>query len=157
MIISEEVSKQLNEAKAQLKGYARRHFMAETVKTLCNGSPSQAERELGWNRATLQKALGEQAGGYCAVEQSHRRGRKPSEAHLPGLLDDLREIAEQCSQTEPTFRTTQWYTRLTAKEARHQLVVQKGYAAECLPSEETIRQKRNQLGYKLKRVKKANQ
>lgn len=156
MIISEEMRHLFNETKAALKGYARRHFMAETVQTVFGGNASRAESELGWNRGTINKAVAEREGGFCYVDQSHRRGRKASEEHLPSLLDDLRTIAEQCSQTDPTFRTTRLYTRLTAAEARRQLVAQNGYCDDELPSEETIRQKLNALGYRLKRVKKAN-
>ncbi len=156
MEITEAIGKLLNETKANLSGYQRRHFMAETVKTICEGSPTKAERELGWNRSTLQRALAELEGGFCYVDQGHRRGRKKAESHLPKLLDDITEIAEQCSQTDPTFRTTQLYTRLTATEVRSQLMQQKAYTDEELPCVETIRLKLNQLGYKPTRVKKVN-
>ncbi len=156
MEITEALGKLLNETKANLSGYQRRHFMAETVKTICAGSATQAERTLGWNRSTLHKALAELEGGFCYIDQGHRRGRKKAESHLPQLLDDICEIAEQCSQTDPTFRTTQLYTRLTAREVRRQLMQQKAYTEEALPCVETIRLKLNQLGYKLRPVKKLN-
>jgi hypothetical protein len=41
---------------------------------------------------------------------------------------------------------------LSVAEVRRQLVAQKGYQSEMLPSEETIRQRINGLGYRLKRV-----
>lgn len=130
--------------------------MAETVKTLCGGSPTKAEQVLGWNRETVNKALEELEGGFCYVDQTHRRGRKPVEAQLPNLLDDLREIAGRFSQTDPTFRTTRLYTRLTAAEVRRELLKQKGYTEEELPSAETIRVKLNALDFRLQRVKKRN-
>ena len=40
---------------------------------------------------------------------------------------------------------------------RNQLIEQKGYQEEDLPSEEVIRQRLNELGYTLQAVKKANQ
>jgi len=46
------------------------------------------------------------------------------------------------------------YCRLSAAELRRQLVALKGYQSETLPSEETIRQRINPLGYWLKRVAK---
>lgn len=156
MIITQEVREWLNETKAALKGYARRHFMADTVQTMCEGSPMKAERELGWNRKTLRKALAEREGGFCYIDQGHQRGRKKAEEHLPTLLDDINAIAEQFSQTDPTFRTTRLYTRITAAEMRRQLIAQKGYHDAELPSEETIREKLNGLGYGSKRVKKVN-
>ncbi len=45
----------LNTAK-ELKGSARRIFMARTVQILGEGGQRLAERELGWNRGTLRKA-----------------------------------------------------------------------------------------------------
>ena len=156
MEITEEICKWLNETKASLKGYARRHFMAETVKTICDGSPMVAERELGWNRMTLSKAIREWEGGFCYVDQTHLSERKKAEDHLPKLLDDINEIAEQFSQTDPTFQTTRLFTRITAAEMRIQLREQKKYTDAELPSEETIRTKLNILGFGSKRVKKVN-
>jgi hypothetical protein len=70
------------------------------------------------------------------------------------LLADIQELAERYSQTDPTFRTTRPYTRLTTKALRQQLIDEKGYRAEELPTEETIRKKLNALGFGRKRVKK---
>jgi hypothetical protein len=71
-------------------------------------------------------------------------------------LDDIVEIADQFSQTDPTFRTTRLFTRLTAAQMRTQLIETKGYSEAELPCEETIRTKLNALGYGSKRVKKVN-
>lgn len=156
MKITEEIRNWINETKASLTGYARRHFMAETVKTICHGSPMVAERELGWNRVTLSKAIEEWEGEFCYIDRSYLRGRKKAEEHLPKLLDDIDEIAEQFSQTDPTFRTTRLFTRITAAEMRTQLMEQKGYTDAELPCAETLREKLNGLGYGSKRVKKVN-
>ena len=71
-------------------------------------------------------------------------------------MDDMVEIADQFSQTDPTFRTTRLFTRLTAAQMRTQLIETKGYSEAELPCEETIRTKLNALGYGSKRVKKVN-
>jgi hypothetical protein len=44
-------------------------------------------------------------------------------------------------------RTNRLYTRLTAAEVRRQLLAQKGYTDEELPTEETLANKLNELGY----------
>ena len=144
----------LNETKGNLSGYKRRHFMAQVVETMLDGSPMRAEKEPGWNRVTLSKALKELRGGFCYIDRYHLRGRKRAEEHLPNLLGDIREIADRYSQTDPTFRTTRQYTRLTTAALRQHLIDEKGYTDVDLPSEETIRTKLNQMGYGLKRVKK---
>ncbi len=46
----------LNTAK-DLKGSARRMFMARAVVALGKGGKLLAERELGWNRGTLRKGM----------------------------------------------------------------------------------------------------
>jgi Rhodopirellula transposase DDE domain len=59
------------------------------------------------------------------------------------------------SQADPQFRTTRLYTRLTAAEVRRQLIAQRGYSDEELPTAETIGTKLNQLGYYPKKVAKS--
>ena len=59
------------------------------------------------------------------------------------------------SQADPQLRTTRLYTRLTAAEVRRQLIIQKGYSDEQLPTAETIGTKLNQLGYFPKKVAKS--
>ena len=83
--------------------------MAETVETFCEGKAQKAEQALGWNRKTIKKAREERGGQFCYVDQRHLSGRKKAEDHLPNLLNDLNEIAEQFSQTDPTFRTTRLF------------------------------------------------
>ena len=43
---------------------------------------------------------------------------------------------------------------MTSKEVRNQLIIQKEYSDEELPTEETIRKRLNELGYSLKKVEK---
>lgn len=83
------------------------------------------------------------------------RGRKKAEEKLPNLLSDIGAIVDGQSQTALTFESERLYTRLSAAEVRRQLIEQKGYTDEELPSEETIRVKLNQLGYRLRGVQKS--
>lgn len=155
MQLTQEFKETLNETQATLNGYVRRHFMAKIVETVFGGKPSHAERELGWNRTTLRKALNELHGEFCYIDHYHERGRKKSEEHLPNLLSDLRAIVDSQSQTDPTFRTNRLYTRLSAAEVRQQLIKQKGYQESELPCAATIGNKLNDLGYQLRAVQKS--
>lgn len=146
----------LTETAKKLKGSERRHFMAQVVKGLGKGGQRQAESELGWHRGTIRKGMRELESGVRCHDNYAGRGRKPAEYHLPQLLDDIKAIAEAESQTDPTFKTTRLYIRLSAVQVRKQLIEQKGYSDEQLPSAETIRTKLNELGYHLKKVKKVN-
>lgn len=153
--LSEEEKELYKVVSKQLKGSERRQFMARVVNMCGRGGQSYAERELGWNRRTIRIGQGEVESGEAREDQFSKRGRKRAEEHLPKLLEDIKEIVEGWSQTDPTFRTTRLYTRITAKEVRQQLIQQKGYQDEELPQEWTINAKLNALDYRLKAVKKS--
>ena len=92
MEITRDIREMLNETRANLNGYKRRHFMAQVVETMLGSSPMRAEKELGWSRKTLSKALDEYRGGFCYIDRYHQRGRKRVEEHLPMLLEDIQEF-----------------------------------------------------------------
>jgi DDE family transposase len=138
-----------------LKGSARRIFMARTVKELGPGGQRRAERELGWNRATIRKGTHELASGLRCIDNFAARGRRRAEDHLPNLLHDIQAIVDSQSQTDPQFRTNRLYTRLSAAEVRRQLIAQHGYSDTELPTTQTITNKLNDLGYYPKKVVKS--
>ena len=144
----------LKETAKSLKGSDRRLFMARTVKELGYGGASLAERELGWNRETIRKGTRELNSGLRCVDAFALRGRKRAEKHLPHLLEDLRAIVDGQSQADPKFQTNRLYTRLSAQEVRRQLIEQKGYTEEELPTSDTIAAKLDLLGYSPKKVRK---
>lgn len=155
MQLTEDIKDTLNETQSNLSGYERRHFMAQIVESVFDGKQTHAERELGWNRKTLRKALSELRNGFCYIDNYHKRGRKRIEVHLPNLEQDIREIVDSQSQTDPTFRTQRLYTRLSAPEVRRQLIKQKGYIDDELPTAVTINTKLNEMGYRLRSVQKS--
>ncbi len=128
--------------------------MADVVGALGRGGQRFAEKYLGWNRKTIRKGIQERESGQAIEDRCHERGRKKVEEHLPSLLEDIREIVEPRSQTDPTFRSTRVYTPLTAEEVRHRLRTQFGYSEAQLPCVRTLRSKLNALGYRLRKVRK---
>lgn len=138
----------------KLKGSDRRQFMAEVVKGWGRGGATIAERELGWNRRTIRKGMQELEHGMAIADSFRLRGSKPIEHKLPNLLEDIRSIVEPESQTDPSFKSTRLYIRLSAAQVRHQLIENIGYKDQELPTTEVIRQRLNQLGYGLKRIAK---
>jgi hypothetical protein len=104
-----------------LQGSARRLFMARTVKELGPGGQRRAERELGWNRGTLRTGMHEVASGLTCLEAFAARGHKPAAYHLPRWLADIKASVASQSPTDPQFRTTRLYTRLSAAAVRRQL------------------------------------
>jgi transposase len=139
----------------KLKGSDRRQFMAEVVRGLGIGGQTLAERELGWNRRTIRKGMQELSSGEPIVDGYARSGRKRIEEKLPDLLADIQALVDPQAQTDPSFKTTRLYSRLSVAEVRRQLIEQKGYEDEALPSVETLRRRLNALGYTVKRVVKA--
>jgi hypothetical protein len=143
----------IDTAKA-LKGSQRRTFMARTVSAMGRGGQIWAESHLGWNRQTIRKGMHEFRSGMACVDAFHCRRRKPSEEHLPRLLEDIRSIADGQSQADPKFQTGRLFTRISAAEVRRQLIATKGYTDAELPTQQTINTKMNSLGYSLSKVAK---
>ena len=137
----------LKETAERLKGHERRRFMAQTVEELGRGGQRLAERELGWHRDLIRKGKREVESGIVCVDAFELRGRRLTEDRLPNLLLDIKNVVDSQSQTDPKFKTNRLYTRISTAEVRRQLIAQKGYITEELPSEETIRTRMNQLGY----------
>lgn len=130
-----------------LQGHARRIFMARTVKELGPGGQRHAERELAWNRGTLRKGLQELPSGFPCLDAFAARGRQRAEPHLPHLLSAITAIVERPSPTDPPFRTTRRYPRVSAAAVRRQRSAQKGSTDAALPTVQTRPTTRNAWGY----------
>jgi len=149
------VKELLLDASSKLKGTARRTFMAHVVRRLGRGGQTVAQNELGWGRNTVRKGEQELSTGIARPDAFHLRGIKPVEARLPKLREDIRTIVEGQCQADPTFRTTRIYRRMSAAEVRRQLIEQKGYSDQELPSAETIRKRLNDMGFRPSKVLKS--
>lgn len=143
-------------AAKQLRGSARRMFLAEVCEALCQGSPRLAESRFGWGRETVEKGMTERA--LTAEERAARpssgnRGRKPWEEQHPQLAVDIRLIVEPHTHTDPELKSDRLYTNMSAAEVRTALL-EKGYTDAELPSERTLRDILNRMNYRLKRIQK---
>jgi hypothetical protein len=128
--------------------------MGKVVDLLGWGGQSFAERVLGWNRCTIRKGQAELQNGQAIEDRFEQRGRRRVEERLPNLLDDIRSIVEPSGQTDPTFRSTRIYSPLSAEEVRLRLITQCGYKDAELPCTRTLRNKLNDLDYRLRKVRK---
>jgi len=155
MELSDELKTLYQKTANKLKGSDRRLFMAQVVRSLGRGGQRLAERELGWCRKTIRKGTHELDSGIRCEDNFSARGRKRAEYHLPNLLADIEIIVDSQSSCDPTFCSNRLYARISAAEVRRQLIEQKGYSTEELPSEETIRLKLNELGFRLRSVTKS--
>jgi hypothetical protein len=153
--LTDEIKRIIQSAADLLKGPARRVYMASVVAQMGRGGQRRASEELGWSRDVIRKGQHELRSGIICVDAFSLRGRKRLEDHLPNFDKDIREIAKGASQTDPTFRTTQLYRRLTAGELRRQLLEEKGYRPDQVPSERTLRRKLTEKWFPPRRVAKS--
>jgi hypothetical protein len=143
-------------AAKQLRGSARRMFLADVCDELCNSSPRVAEARFGWGRDTIAKGMWEREESpeeRAARPASGNRGRKPWEERHPQMAVDIRLIVEPRTQTDPELKTDRLYTNMSAAEVRAALA-EKGYSDDELPSERTLRDILNRMNYRLKRIQK---
>lgn len=145
----------IRSAARRLKGHPRRLFQAEVAQLLCAGSARAAERRFGWDRHAVATGLHEARSGLRSVENFSARGKLPCEVKDPQLAADIRAIVEPHTQADPELKSARRYTNLSAREVRQALKEHKGYSDDRLPSERTMRDILNRLGYRLKRIQKA--
>jgi transposase len=138
----------------RLKGHQRRLFLAEVTLELCGGNARRAERRFGWGRETIDKGLHELRQGIRCLENFPARGRHRWEDRDSQLAQDIREFVEPHTHADPELKTSRRYTNWSAREVLEMLQTRKGYAAEDLPSERTMRDILNRMGFRLKRIQK---
>ena len=152
---AETFDRLIRSAARRLKGQQRRLFQAEVAEALCEGSPRAAERRFGWGRGTVAVGQHEGRTGLRCVENFPARGKLPAELKDPQLALDVRAVVEPHTQADPEVKSARRYTNLSAREVLAALRDQKGYTGDRLPSERTMRDVLNRLGYRLKRIQKA--
>ena len=155
-IIKENLSKLLPSLKiaaANLKGSARRMFLGQLALDYGKGGRLVISNHLGISRVTLNKGIEEVKTGIIHKDKFEQRGRKKLEELNPKLIEDIKEIGDNSSQTDPQFKSTRLYTRLSINQVRKELL-KRGYKEEDLPSNETIRTKLISLGFKQRKVAK---
>ena len=153
-ILDNTIIKICKETSFALTGSDRRIFQAKITNEYLEGNPNRAESVFGWGRNTVKLGLKELETGYTCYVEVHERGKKKTEEKLPNIEQDIKAIVEPSSQVDPKFRTSLTYTKITAKAVRKALLDFKGYTDQELPTERTISNILNRLGYTLKRVQK---
>jgi len=138
----------------KLSSSSKRIALAKISKIIGKGGQSIVANEFKVSRDTIRKGLHELNSGICIIDAYNARGRKSIEEKLPNLISDIKDIVDCQSQTDPSFKTTRLFTRLTVKEVKNQLIQQKGYTDNELPTHQTLNKIINKLGFTLKKVRK---
>jgi hypothetical protein len=137
-----------------LRNYDKRIILATISEEYGYGGNTFVAKEFNVSRDTIRKGRHELRTGIRCEDAFNARGRKKIEDYLPNIKDDIKNIIDSQSQTDPKFDSTRLYTRITTKEVRKQLIQTKNYTDEELPTNQTLNNKINELGYNLKRVQK---
>ena len=153
--LDNEVKAIMKDAAKRLTGFTRRAYQAKIALDYLRGSARKAEREMGWGRESVEKGLKETKSGIRCIDNYQGRGRKRTEDKLPNLREDIKSLAEPQTQADPAMKSSLTYTRITAKAMRKALIDEKGYNDEDLPTEGSIGNILDRLGYNLKRVQKS--
>jgi len=153
--LSEEKKELIKDAAKRLTGFKRRQYQASIALKYFSGSARKTERQMRWGREGVETGLGEARTGIRCLDNFKGRGRKRTEDALRGLETDVRAVAELHTQADPAVKTCLTYTRLTGKSLKKALVKVKGYAEDQIPSENTLRNILNRLGFNRKRVQKS--
>lgn len=146
-------------AAGSLTGEHKRAFIAEVTVRLCDGRVRQAEDRFGWNRKCIRKGLAERESGkiippnYANTGYANT-GRRRFEDRHPKFADDVRDIAEPQTQTDPELKTDRRYLNLTSAEVRTKLITEKAWKSNELPAGRTMRRILNRMGYRLKKIQK---
>lgn len=149
--LNEQFKGTLKDAARKLTGEKKRVFVAQVCLDYFQGSARRSEREMGWGRVCIQRGIECLKSGMPYQDKYQERGRHKSEENLPHLAEDIHDLVEEKSQTDPKFQTTFQYSRMSAQAVRNALIGEKGYTDEELPTRQTIGAVLNRLGYRLKK------
>lgn len=149
----EQLLPSLRQASEDLKGNERRKFLGQLVLDIGRGGQRLVSKTLGISRHTLRKGVQEIVSGHIKEDKFHERGRLKTEQTHPELVESLRKIVDGASQTDPQFKSTRLYTRLSARSVKEELLKQ-GYSECEIPCENTLGNIMKRLGYKRRKVAK---
>lgn len=139
----------------KMAGKDKRIILGKVALEYGRGGQAVVAREFNTGRNTIRKGGEEFTTGIQIEDKFSLRGRTKTEKKLPSLTADIKELVESTCQTDPTFKSTKLYTRLTVTKIRNLLIEQKEYLPEELPkSDTTLNRIVNDCGFLLKRVMK---
>lgn len=104
-----------------LKGSDKRIVAASIAKEYGYGGESSVAKEFNMGRDTIRLGMNELRTGIRSEDAFNMRGRKSIDFYLPKIKENIKEIIDSQSQTDPKFDSNRLYTRLTTKEVRKQL------------------------------------
>jgi len=132
----------------------RRRAKADIVETLLGGHLRAAEDVFGWGREGIAIGQEERATGVSHVDNIKNRRKPSTEEKFPDMERDIHDLFDAQSQADARLGTTLRYLNASAAAVRLALV-ESGYSSEALPTERTISNLLNRMGFRLHTVQKA--
>jgi hypothetical protein len=132
----------------------RRMAKADIVATLLDGKARAAEDVFGWGRAAIIIGRRERSSGERHADSIAGRRKPATEEKFPNIERDIHLLFDSKSQADARLGTTLRYLNASASNVRGSLV-ENGYRDEELPSERTINNLLNRMGFRLRTVQKA--
>ena len=131
----------------------RRRAMGDATLVLLDGKHRVAEDVFGWGRSVVQVGINEFKTGISCLNDISTRVKPKTEEKSPELLIEIHNIMEPHSEADSHLRTTLLHTNMTAKTV-YDVLVEKGWSAESLPTVRTISNILFRQNYKLRTVAK---
>jgi hypothetical protein len=126
-MLSKQTINSFKEAAKSLTSHKRRNFEAKITNEYLDGSARRAERIFNWGRKTVEMGQKELKSGIIYVGNFSSRGRNRMEVGYDSLEKDIKDLVENKTQTDPTFRTEKRYCKISAQLICKLLLEEKGY------------------------------
>jgi len=152
--LEENLIELLRRLAAMIPWPERRKAKADIVDTLLDGKARVAEDVFGWGRAAIVIGREECDSGERHVDDIVNRHKPATEEKFPNIERDIHLLFDSKSQADARLGTTLRYLNASASNVRKALV-ENGYSDEELPSERTINNLLNRMGFRLRTVQKA--
>jgi len=105
MVVPNNLIEVFKRSASNLKGAAKRIFMANIVNAHGYGAQTEAEKKLGWCRVTIRKGQHEVRSGVKCIDNFSGRGRKKAEEKNPKLLNHIKQIVDGETQADPAMNS----------------------------------------------------
>jgi hypothetical protein len=132
----------------------RRQVKADIVDTLFEGKIRAAETVFGWSRNGIAIGRKENQSGTPHKDATDSRRKPFTEEKMPQLINDIHLLFDAKSQADSHLNTTLRYLNASAANVRTSLI-ENGYSDEELPTERTINNLLNRMGFRLHTVQKS--
>lgn len=151
--VSKETVELLSHLTAMTPWPSRRKAMGHVTLSLLDGKSRIAEKVFGWSRKTVELGMNELRTGITCVNDLSKRRRPKTEEKNPELLVEICRIVDPKSHADPQLFTPLAYTNVTA-EAVYDVLRERGWSVEQLPTVRTLSNILNRHEYRLRRVVK---